>query len=268
MKRMHHAVLLFALAPLACQVGEGSGDVFGPLFIDNCKGEVRNGGVREPFADKNNPTQPALYHLSPGFFAAEPIQDIAIGPKTNRLIIRLQTTGRRREANDIVRFDIPDQRGVARCVRGRINADGLPDYDRSECFWGPNGPRLRVGPDAIIHSYFTPNFTCNAPTVGAAISTVREPNDGLWDSWIELDHFGNAGQPDIPAQMRDPIDNEFKVEFDQRISARALHLKMVDDENARITVTTGPRPPPRLTAEFDGQFDFEMQRGQGAQTFP
>jgi hypothetical protein len=260
------ALWLVALAPLACQVGDGSGDVFGPLFIDNCTGEVRQGGVRKPYG---LPELPADYHLSPGFFAGEPIQDIAIGAKTNRLIIRLQTTGRRREANDIVRFDIPDQRGVARCVRGRVNpATGLPDYDRSECFQSPTGPRLRVGPDAIVHSYFTPNFTCNAPIVGTAISVVREPNDGLWDSWIELQHFGTAEQSDRPPEMRDPIGDEFKVEFDQRITATALHLKMIDDQNSRITVTTGPRPPPRLTADFQGQFDFEMQRGQGAQTFP
>jgi hypothetical protein len=263
-------LVLAALAPLACQVGEGSGDVFGPLFIENCKGEVRAGSVRTPFG--MSPTAPAVYHLNPGFFAAEPIQDIATGVKANRLIIRLQTTGRRREANDIVRFDIPDSREVARCVRGRIDpATAQPDYDPKECFWGPNGPRVRIGPEALVRSYFTPNFTCNAPVVGTAVSTTpTAANGGMWESWIEFEHFGTAEQANVAAEQRSMVSDEFKVEFDQRLTARALHLRLQDDAYVRAVLDMNPPPlrPPLISGELEGQFDFDMQRGQGAQTFP
>jgi hypothetical protein len=267
---MRALYLLTALAPLACQVGQGSGDVFGPLFIENCQGDVRSGSVRKSFG--MSPTEPKVYHLNPGFFAAEPIQDIAIGPKTNRLIIRIQTTGRRREANDIVRFDVPDSREVARCIRGRlIPGTGQPDYDTKECFWGANGPRVRIGPEALVRSYFTPNFTCNAPVVGTGVSTVpTAPNGGMWESWIEFEHFGTAEQPSVPPEQRTAVSDEFKVEFDQRLTVRAMHVKLQDDAYVRAVLDMTPLPmhPPLISGDLEGQFDFDMQRGQGAQTFP
>jgi len=52
----------------------------------------------------------------------------------------MQPTGRSRELNDALAFQIPDSREVARCVRGAI-IGGIPDYDEKNCIQGPNGPR-------------------------------------------------------------------------------------------------------------------------------
>jgi hypothetical protein len=251
---------LFVLALVGCGVGQGTGQVKGPLTIEDC------GGPGKMFPDPKNP-QP--YDLEPKFFSAEQLLDLSFGRvKSNRLIIRLQNTGRQRETNDVLRFDIPDALAAARCVRGEMNPDGTPAYDTENCFVSGGQSRLRVGTNALVRSYLTPNFKCSTKIqlydrVGTAISDLRVPNDGQWASYIVFDSFGNARGDHPPGP-------EFKIEIDERLNATDFHLTIEDDAvvSARLDPLKPPIPHSHINGSLDGKFDFDMQRGQGAQTFP
>jgi hypothetical protein len=267
MRRETLVLLALAVTPLGCTVGEGTAIVEGMIFINNCKGDLR-GGPRFPYGD--TPEQHP-YSLKSEFVAAEPIQDIAIGPKTHRLIIRIQTNGRRREANDVLKFDVPDSREVARCVRGRIDPQTMmPDFDKDNCSWpaGATVARLRVAPNGLVRVNFTPNFICNVPIVGTAISAPVPTAPGAWDSWVELKNFGSAAQPDLPPTERQAVSSEFKVNFDQQLTAPSFQLKIEDDAVVKAPLLGNPLPPSGINGTLTGLFDFDMQRGQGAQTFP
>jgi hypothetical protein len=243
-------------AASGCTVGQGVGEVKGSLFIIDCniKGDLDYGARG----------MPREYDLRPKFFAAEQLLHLGTTGATarvNRLIIRLQSSGRRREANDILRFDIPDERAVALCVRNQMNPDGTPAWDPKNCFQGPNGPRLRVAPNGLVRANLTPNFTCAGQIVGTSIASEIAA-DGAWDSWIEFAEFGNAKHADI--------GKEFKVDIDDRLWAPAFSLKLQDDVvvEAEIDDRRPPIPDPRIGGSLSGYFDFQVQRGNGAQTFP
>jgi hypothetical protein len=212
-----------------------------------------------------NPSE--VYQLQPHFFAAEQLLDLSMGEsKTNRLIIRMQNTGRRREASDILRFDITNLYEVARCVRGRMNADGTPDFDKRDCFPGPTGTRIRVGPTAWIHAFLTPNFKCSTKIqiynhVGQVDSNPRTPNDGNWESFIVFATLGTAND--------DPFRPDFKIDLDDALDA-TFQLTIEDDAvvSNRFDPLMPPIPTSHIHGTLAGQFHFAMQRGQGAQTFP
>jgi hypothetical protein len=239
-------------------VGEGTGSVTGPLTILDC------GGPGETFPD---PEKPEEYDLHASFFAAEQLLDLSGGQsKSHRLIIRMQNSGRRREANDILRFDIPNLYDVARCIRAGQGDGGASDYDQRDCFPGPGGTRIRVGPNALIRSSLTPNFKCSTKTqpydhVGTADSNVRMPNDGQWESWIVFSELGNVRDQSLPP--------DFKIEINDRLEAE-FNLTIEDDAvvTARLDPLEPPVPISRINGHLTGSFHFDMQRGQGAQTFP
>jgi hypothetical protein len=251
---------LVALLGAGCSVGQGTGAAHGPLTILDC------GGAGKTFPTLQNPTEE--YDLQPHFFAAEQLLDLSMGKaKTNRLIIRVQNTGRRREASDILRFDITNLYEVARCVRGKATDAGAPDYDTRECAPGPTGMRIRVGPNALIRAYLTPNFKCSTKLqiydhVGAADSTPRPTNDGNWESFIVFATLGTAAE--------DPLPLDFKMDLDDALDASKFHLTIQDDAvvSNRFDPLMPPLPLSHIKGTLDGEFHFAIQRGQGAQTFP
>lgn len=256
MRRGGWLAVAAAVVAGGCTVGQGVGEVKGELFIIDCN-------LKAP-PDLGARNMPVPYDLKPKFFAAEQLLHlgtIEATARVNRLLIRLQSSGRKREANDILRFDFPDERAVALCVRAQKNPDGTPAYDQRNCFQGPNGPRLRVAPNALVKANLTPNFTCAAQIVGTAVSGDTA-TDGNWESWVELAEFGNAKHGDI--------GREFKVDIEDRLWATAFSLTMKDEVvvTAETDVTRPPIPDPRIGGKLSGYFDFVMQRGQGAQTFP
>jgi len=246
------------LLALGCSVGQGNGKVKGPLTILDC------GGPGKTFPD---PAMPEDYDLHASFFAAEQLLDLSGGQsKSNRLIIRLQNNGRRREANDILRFDIPNLYEVARCIRGGQADGGAAQFQERDCFPGPNGTRIRVGPNALIRAFLTPNFKCSTKIqmydhVGAADSTVRMPADGNWESWIVFSELGSVKDPSLPSDFKIDIDDRLEAEFDLTI-----------EDDAVVTAKNDPLMPPlpdsHIHGRLTGEFHFDMQRGQGAQTFP
>jgi hypothetical protein len=237
----------------ACKAGEGKGTAEGPLFILGCGG---------PGKDLGTPESPKIFNLNPNFFAAEPIEE-GDRIKVNRLIIRLQPTGRSREVNDVLTFDIPDSREVARCVRG-ATVKGKPDYDQTNCLQTPEGPRLRVAPDALVRGSLSPNASCVRLVVGTAVAPIRDPMDTAWDSWIVITEFGTAARMGDPA-TRAPVPGDFKVDINEPLLSPNFTLRLLDD-----AVVKGARPPGGavIAGNLDGTFDFSLQRGQGAQTFP
>jgi hypothetical protein len=283
--------LLLAVA-LGCDTGEGVGAADGTLFALDCDCDTRRTGcireTRERPRSWGLLDQPAPYSLDPQFFAGEPIEDIKRTGIDNRLVIRLQSSGKRIESNDLLSFDVVSSYEVARCVRGRIDSFGKPDYDTRWCFWGANGegpPRVRIGPEQPIIANFAPRATCptdlqDNPVSAFVVATAIGPErliDGRsvptppdeWESWIEFEEFGNAAQRGRAPTARAPVDQSFKVEFDKPIRSPRFHLEMIDDRIPKAPKFFQPPPVrPDIKAVFDGNFDFDLARGQGAQTFP
>jgi hypothetical protein len=124
---------LVVVPSAACTVGSGVGSAVGTLMVIGCN-------------EQDSLAKPQPYSLHPTFFAGEPIEDVCPpmmtcgGPHTNRLLIRMQRNGNAIEVNDTLYFDIENSYEVARCLRGRINDDGTPDWDT----------RLVTGPDGAV----------------------------------------------------------------------------------------------------------------------
>lgn len=253
-------------AGIACTVGEGSGEASGTLFVAACTAA----------GDLGSREVPAAYELNPGFFAGEPIEDVARTGSQTRLIIRMQRSGQRRELNDVLTFDVVDAYQVARCVRARMvrGTDGAltPDYDPAMC----DGPLIRIGTDALVRASLSPRGSCRANLVGTALTCPagldlrcgpRQPAE--WSSWLRLSSFGAAAQAGVAdPERRSAVSRSFKVEFGERIHAPAFQVLLQDDRVLSAQREQNPEPQPMLVGALVGFFDFDMERGQGAQAFP
>jgi hypothetical protein len=110
MKRVR-LILVASIAFLgACSVGKGSGAASGSIYAYGCSdsGDYCGGSVCP-----GTEATPAPFDLRPSFFAAEPIDDLREYTSTsqfeimnNRLIIRLQASGKQIEQNDVLTFDV------------------------------------------------------------------------------------------------------------------------------------------------------------------
>jgi hypothetical protein len=281
---------LVALTLGGCSVGQGSGVASGTLFVLNCSS---SGDYCDSKGLCGTPSAPVDYSLNPGFFAGEPVDDLTknlIGsqrvtgsePQMNRLTIRLQRSGKTIESNDVLFFDAVDLYEVARCVRGReIVVAGQPnqhDYDDRYCFRAsPTGPaRLRISvAGGYVHSSLTPAMTCIRPVAATADDTftgdssVSVVDGGNWESWIEFTDFGSAAQNNLlDPTTRAPVSLTFKIEFGERLYASAFSLTLQDQKVVTAQENDLPLPNPDIGGSLQGWFDFDLQRGQGAQIFP
>ena len=279
--RMRYGVVLLSLvAAGGCTVGSGAGTASGPLWIVGCQ-EGENFGSPPP-------GEPKEFDLNPTFFAGEPIEDIADGPHINRLIIRMQRNGNGIEVNDTLYFDIPDSGEVARCIRGRT-VGGVPDYDatstgtlppvepvdpndpnmqpRPWCDWSAGGtyPRINILADGPVRMALAPLRTCGSRSRPPAfVNVIGDAVIG----WIEFEHFSGAQQPDLPPEERTAFDTDFKVAFGQRLMA-TFHIEL-QDHRVVLAIRQDDLVPqdPRIGGTLDGYFDFNLERGRAAQTFP
>jgi len=286
---MRAPLAAFGLAVLlagGCQVGKGVGAASGQIYELGCSGKGDYCAEGVCGTDKNM----APYDLHPTYFAGEPIDDLrnysspGTGIMNNRLIVRLQRSGKQIELNDVLTFDVASSYEVARCVRGRIDANGVHDWNEANCYRASdNGPgRLRVQYDGDVHAALTLKATCTANLVASAVSrpvpisystTIGAPVDpAQWLSWVEFEEFGSAAQSDrLPAE-RDPIGPKFRIDFGQRIYATSFQLTLVDDSLVNAAIYDRPRPASQIGGTLGGdpttgRFDFDLQRGQGAQFF-
>jgi hypothetical protein len=272
--RVEVPLLAALVATAGCTVGSGAGSAAGPIWVVGClEGD-----------DYGSPSAPREFNLNPTFFAGEPIEDIADGPKINRLVIRMQRNGNGIEINDTLYFDIPDSGRVARCLRGRVDAAGVTDYDTGPgtiatptnpdtsddppwCDWSAGGsfPRIRVFPEGPVRAAFAPLRTCGSEARPPAfVNTTGDAETG----WIEFEYFGNAEQPQLPPDMRTPIGDDFKVGFGQRL--RATFNLQLEDHRVIVAIREDDLVPQdaRIGGMLEGYFDFELERGRAAQTFP
>lgn len=263
------AVIVGALVVVGaggCTVGSGVGTATGSVYVFSCSCAEFD---CKRSTDLGSPMSPAAFDLSPHFFAGEPIDDISRSSiVSNRLIIRMSRNGNGAEINDNLYFDIQSAYEIARCVRGRLNPDGSPDWDAPGgwCDWtgGQGGnvmadhPRIKVGPDLPLRSSLSLLYSCSySHTVG----------NGVDGSWIEFENFGDVAQPDKPAAMRDSIAGDFKVDFGSRL--RATFSVTLDDERRIIAKKVmDPIPDPHIGGQLTGAFDFNLERGRAAQLFP
>jgi hypothetical protein len=282
------ALLLGAAAGGGCTVGGGNGSAQGPIF-DLAHGCGSNG------ADYGSADAPRLYSLSPQFFAGEPIDDIGPAPESNRLVMRMQRTGNGIEVNDTLYFDAENAFEVARCVRGRT-VGGVPDWS-TEPGWctQPGAPvtsdggadaeagtadagamadagtadaggdggaplvraRIHLGTEEFIRSSLVLLLTCHtANVVGVAV-----------DGWIDFLDFGSAAQSNLSPELRTPIAPDFKVEFGDRLRAN-FHVVLGDQRVVTAIKDMDQIPSPLFGGYLDGFFDFNLERGRGAQPFP
>jgi hypothetical protein len=249
---------------LGCTVGDGSGEAKGKLYLKDCK--------TSPRADYGSIDVPADFDLRADFFTGEPIEDIKPNGSDNRLVVRMQNAGRRLEDNDALVFDM-DVRPVAQCLRGVPAIMETPAFKRF-CAWlpGSSWPRLRVGPDFPVRANMALRKSCGGNTYTVATArgmdlTTANATPEQWNSWLELREFGTAAHSG-PGPRQD-VPPTFTVEFGQRLFADRFHLEITDDRLLRAEEDEEvPLPIPDVRGTLDGFFDFELQRGQGAQTFP
>jgi hypothetical protein len=262
---------VLAVVSAGCTIGEGSGSAVGPLWILGCQ----NGD------DYGTEAKPKDFSLDPTFFAGEPIEGISDGVPANRLIIRMERTGNEIQISDTLFFDVIDSGLVAHCLRGRT-VGGVPDWDSTasgtldpnalpwcEPNGGPMGAtRIHLLPFGPVRSALTPLATCQSnmhPPAVVSITGVAK------DGWIDFLDFGKAEQPDKAPEARDDLDLEtggFKVAFGDRL--RANFSVVLDDDRTETAIhkMIDVPPDPRIGGTLDGNFDFNLQRGRSAQTFP
>jgi hypothetical protein len=266
-------------------VGAASGN----LYEYGCS---KNGDYGCSSPDKcGTEIKPAPFDLKPSFFAGEPIDDLrehsaGTAIMSNRLTIRLQRSGKQIEQNDVLTFDVVSSYEVARCVRGRVDSTtGQNDWDEANCYRASDtGPgRMRVQFDSPVRAALTLGATCTANLVASAItapvplSYTATPNpvvtDGSWASWVEFQEFGSASQADKAPQDRKAIDGKFRVQLGDRIYATSFGLTLVDDQVVNAAIKNLPKPAANIGGTLGGdpttgRFDFDLERGQGAQFFP
>jgi hypothetical protein len=265
------AVSLASLAGIVisgCGVGDGVGAASGTLYVLDCvPGEISRG----------TPDAPAPYNMVPTFFAGEPIEDVRVEGRENRILIRLETAGERvrrskgvaalSPVKDILYFDV-DAHATALCVRAA--ATGAASPDPRTCFiTGEGMARMRVGPSQPVRVSFAPRAECykNIYVVGMArgddpeVNGTRQPVAPTgWESWVDFQDFGSA-------RSRDPA-SDFKVEYGETLHAKQFDLEIDDDLRLSAIRRDEFPPPPQIGGHLEGYFDFDLERGQGAQTFP
>jgi hypothetical protein len=111
--------------------------------------------------------------------------------------------------------------------------------------------------------------------VPPSYTTAPKPvvTDGSWTSWVEFQEFGAAAQRDRTPNQRDAINGKFRVDFGDHVNASSFLLTLMDDSVVEAAIANLPRPQSLIGGTLGGdsttgRFDFDVQRGQGAQFFP
>jgi hypothetical protein len=281
-------VLAGAALVAGCGVGDGTGAAVGTLFVNGCRPAALDGAFPG-------------YDLKPTFFAGQPIEDICPPPgncpgeRTNRLIIRMQRTGKRVEVDDTIYIDIENSVEVARCIRGLVE-NGAPTWDTRNvlnpdgsptnipfCDWsgtsvtsdgGADGGGLTDGGAGPGPGMTATHARINLSTLDYVRGSImplgscieqRLVGVALPGSYIEFQDFGSAVRNGVPSES--PIGNDFKVLFGERVRA-TFHLVLGDQ---RVTTAMKDRdaiPKAKIGGVIDGNFDFDLDRTRAAQPFP
>jgi hypothetical protein len=253
----------------ACNVGTGTGVVQGTLNVPQC--------TFDPI--RILPEQDT-YDLRADFFVGQPIDADPVNAArfpANQMIIRVQRTGQRLELADALVFWVFDSAKVARCLRGGVNAAGEPEWDPALCDrpLGSMGEgRVRIGMTTeIVRSFFVLNASCSNAYISAdALGNCTDASESCPEvtlcpghgSWISFSRYGS-----LPGNPNEPIGPGFKVNDGEHITASAFHVELCDVATVLAALDkVVPVPAPNITGTLDGNFDFDLERGQAGQPFP
>jgi hypothetical protein len=281
-----------ALAASGCTVGSGSGCAVGMLYEVGCAKLT-----------SSPPGALVPYSLKPVFFAGEPIEDLTMTSPIhmNQLRMRLQDNGLAIQYADVLGFDVETSYQVARCLRGRVNADGTPDWNVTEtlpdgtrtwwCDWSgiavsdggafdasaitPGGPDAGTSLDGGVSMmatypriHLTPYTDLRASLATLSTCGITNIVGVANDGWVQFQNFGSAEQPDRAPMDRDPVPGNFVIQFGERMQA-TFYMTLTDQ--AIIGAMEQNLPPPeqaQIGGYLRGKFDFNLERGRSAQPFP
>jgi len=274
--------LAIGLGLPACSSENGKGFITGPLNIPACQyGEDKKPLAPDPkqLANVNLPeceqykdlVQDVPLCAAWDHFVAEPYDSTSVRYPANQLNIRMQNISGGWEFADTIFFWVYDSWEVARCVRGRMNDDGTPDWNTEECdrspgVLGPDGEgRMRIGTEGeLVTSHLVLQYLCPGASISATgIGTCEGgscPDVSLCPgrgSWISFSQFGS-----FPADPNEEIarTDDFKVKKGDPVAASAFHVELcdsntVDDiQDHRLPVTK-----PAIIGTLEGHFSFTMQ---------
>jgi hypothetical protein len=106
----------------------------------------------------------------------------------------------------------------------------------------------------------------SADQLGASQPT---PPKGEWESWIELEEFGKARETAmVDPLLRTPVNPQFHISLGERVHAVRFKMLLIDQHIITAVQDRLPIPVPVIGGKLEGSFNFELARGQGAQTFP
>lgn len=244
----------------ACNSENGTGVLIGTLDVPAC---TFPGGKAQPLAGEGN------FSAQWRHFLAEPFDSISARYPANQINIRMQNVSGGWEFADTLSFWVEDTYQVARCMRGRMNADGTPDWDPQTCdrspgALGPNGEgRSLIGTEReLVSSHFVPQYSCpDALLTSDALGDCQGgtcppvtlcPGRG---SWIA---FSALGAP--PSDPSVPLGTDFKVGNGEPIAASAFHVELCDDSTVQDALARlVPITPPAIRGTLDGSFSFHLQ---------
>ena len=84
---------------------------------------------------------------------------------------------------------------------------------------------------------------------------------------IDFEEFGDAAQPGDPPEMRGEL-TDFQVAYGDPLIAR-FSVVLDDDRVLTAEYKMIDMPPPAaIGGTLDGNFNFNLERGRSAQTFP
>jgi hypothetical protein len=249
----------------ACSVKNGTGELHGSLNVPGCS---FSNGIPQPLKY----TPPYSQNLE--FFAGVPFDSTTPRFPANQVSLRMQPSSTRLEFADALKFWVRNSYEVGRCIRGRVNPDGTPDWDLALCdrsVLGPSGEgRLFVGTeDETVTSAFVLFYTCpqalpSAVALGSCAGgscpdVAVCPGRG---SWIAFSEFGSALPPGNLPPPKDELRSDFKIQNGEPIEASAFHIELCDHGTVDAVLNREfPIPTPAITGMLDGSFRFALQPG-------
>lgn len=255
------AAALGALAfTAACNSDNGDGHLMGNVDIPACT--FPDGNTR-PFP-KEGDLDEKWHH-----FLAEPFDSISTRYPANQINIRMQNLSGGWEFADTLSFWVEDTYEIARCMRGRVDDTGTPDWnpdfcDRSPTSLGPNGEgRALIGTEReMVAAHFLPQYTCPDALLssdalgdcqgGTCPSMTICPGRGSWIAFKAL------GSP--PSDLNAPLPRDFKVGNGEPIQASNFHVELCDDATVHDALLgIVPVTVPSIRGTLDGWFSFKLQ---------
>jgi len=197
-----------------CVLGEGTGQVEGPMFIRQCAMRLSIGASGSQTAYSfGTAADPVLYAMDPSFFAAEPINDFPRLEPNNRLVMRIQSDGSRIEQADVLVINVASVRDVALAL---------------------NQP-IEVGINTNVRATLSLNQSCPMPEV---LPTL--------EGTLTFSQFGDASLGRVPEDFRIGLEDRLQATFDfNLVDVRAASIGGLGN------VPIAPAVGGRLTGNFD-----------------